>query len=118
MGDLDYRTTLGPGETVFFGAAVNYRTSVDAYVGGSALQIPDNGVNRWTRRMPFKIDGYALVDSRIGYEFPGERLTASLWGKNVFSTFHVNNVISYNDIIAQSAGMPATYGISVKLRWR
>ena len=68
--------------------------------------------------MPFKIDGYALVDARIGYEFPGDRITVSAWGKNVFNTYHVQNVISYNDIITQAVGQPATYGISLKVRWQ
>ncbi len=117
VGDLDYRIPMGSGGAVFVGGAVNYRTGVDAYVGGSELAIPDNGVNRWTRRVPFQIDGYALVDARLGYEFPGERATVSIWGKNVFNQFHVQNVISYNDIITQSVGMPATYGVSLKVRW-
>ena len=118
VGDIDYRIPTGSGGSFFVGAAVNYRTSVDAYVGGSALEIPDNGVNRWTKRVPFKIDGYALVDARLGYEFPGDRITVSLWGKNVFNTFNVQNVISYNDIITQSVGEPATYGVSLKVRWQ
>ena len=118
VGDLDYRIPTGSGGAVFMGAAVNYRTSVDAYVGGSTLAIPDNGVNRWTKSVPFKIDGYALVDARLGYEFPGNKATVSVWGKNVFNQFHVQNVISYNDIITQSVGMPATYGISLKVYWK
>ena len=118
MGDIDYRVPAGSGGTFFVGAGVNYRTSVDTYVGGSTLAIPDNGVNRWLSRIPFKIDGYALVDARLGYEFPGETITASLWGRNIFNKFHVQNVISYNDIITQSVGQPATYGVTLKVRWK
>ena len=117
-GDIDYRVPVGTGGTFFVGGAVSYRSSVDAYVGGSTLEIPDNGLNRWISRVPFKIDGYALVDARIGYEFPGDRITVSAWGKNVFNTYHVQNVISYNDIITQAVGQPATYGISLKVRWQ
>ncbi|WP_408586001.1 TonB-dependent receptor [Novosphingobium sp.] len=118
VGDIDYRVPTAAGGAVFMGAGVNYRTSVDAYVGGSTLAIPDNGVNRWTRRVPFKIDGYALVDARLGYDFPGDKLSLSVWGKNVFNTFHVQNVISYNDVITQATGQPATYGVSLKVRWK
>lgn len=99
------------------GAGVNYRTSIDAYVGGDSLAVPDNGVNRSTERFPFKIAGYALVDARLGYEFPGDKATISIWGKNVFNKFNVQNVISYNDIITRATGMPATYGISLKVKW-
>lgn len=118
VGDIDYRTQLANGGTVFLGGGVNYRTSADTYIGGSVLQIPDNGVNRWVSRIPFKIDGYALVDTRIGYEFPGEKITLSLWGKNIFNQFHVENVISYNDVIARAVGQPASYGVTLKVRWK
>lgn len=117
VGDIDYRIPTGSGGAVFLGAGVNYRTSIDAYVGGDSLAVPDNGVNRSTERFPFKIAGYALVDARLGYEFPGDKATISIWGKNVFNKFNVQNVISYNDIITRATGMPATYGISLKVKW-
>ena len=117
VGDLDYRIPTSSGGEVFLGGSVNYRTYVDAYIGGSELEIPNNGVNRWLNRVPFRIDGYALVDARIGYDFPGKRLTVSAWGKNIFNTFNVQNVISYNNIITQATGQPATYGVSLKVRW-
>lgn len=116
VGDIDYRVPTSSGGEVFVGAGVNYRTYQDAYIAGSDLQIPDNGVNRWLDRTAFRIDGYALVDARIGYTFPGERLTVSAWGKNVFNTFNVQNKISYNNIITQATGMPAAYGVSLKVR--
>ncbi len=117
VGDIEYRIPTHSGGALFVGGGVNYRTDVDAYIGGSELQIPDNGVNRWLNRIPFRIDGYALVDARIGYDFPGDRLTVSAWGKNVFNTFNVQNVISYNNIITQATGQPATYGLSLRVRW-
>ncbi len=117
-GDIDYRTELANGGTFFIGGNMTYKSSVDTYVGGSSLPIPDNGVNRWSRRIPFKIDGYAIFGSRIGYDFPGDRITLSAWGKNIFNKYYVENVISYNDIITQAVGQPRTYGISLKVRWK
>ncbi len=117
VGDIDYRIPTNAGGEFFVGASVNYRTSQDAYIAGSELEIPDNGVNRWLNRVPFRIDGYALVDARLGYAFPGERLTVSIWGKNIFDQFNVQNVISYNNIITQATGQPATYGVALKVRW-
>ncbi len=118
VGDVDYRMPTASGGEMFVGADVNYRSYVDAYIGGSQLMIPDNGVNRWLNRVPFRIDGYALVDARIGYTFPGERLTLSAYGKNIFNTFNVQNVISYNNIITQATGQPVTYGVSLRVRWQ
>jgi len=117
-GDIDYRVPTGNDGSFFVGASVNYRTSTDAYVGGSKLAIPDNGVNRWINRIPFKIGGYALVDARLGYEFPGKAVTVSAWGKNIFNKYNVQNIISYNDIITQSTGMARTYGLSLKVRMK
>ena len=118
IGDIDYRIPTASGGELFVGADVNYRSYVDAYIGGSQLSIPDNGVNRWLNRIPFRIDGYALVDARLGYTFPGERLTLSAYGKNIFNTFNVQNVISYNNIITQATGQPVTYGVSLRVRWQ
>ena len=118
VGDIDYRMPTASGGEMFVGVGVNYRTYVDAYIAGSELQIPNNGVNRWLNRVPFRIEGYALVDARIGYTFPGEKLTVSAYGKNVFNTFNAQNVISYNNIITQATGMPATYGVSLRVRMR
>jgi outer membrane receptor protein involved in Fe transport len=115
-GDIDYRIPTASGGEVFVGAGVNYRTYQDAYIAGSDLQIPDNGVNRWLNRTPFRIDGYALVDGRVGYTFPGDKVTVSAWGKNLFNTFNVQNIISYNNIITQATGMPAMYGFSLRVR--
>jgi outer membrane receptor protein involved in Fe transport len=118
VGDIDYRIPTSAGGEVFVGAGVNYRTYQDAYIAGSQLQIPDNGVNRWIDRTAFRIEGYALVDARMGYTFPGDKLTVSAWGKNVFNTFNVQNKISYNNIITQATGMPGTYGVSLRVRFK
>ncbi|KPF58457.1 hypothetical protein IP88_16560 [alpha proteobacterium AAP81b] len=118
VGDVDYRIPTAKGGEVFVGGSVNFRTSQDAYIAGSQLEIPDNGVNRWLTRVPFRIPGYALVDARLGYDFPGNRFTVSIWGKNIFNQFNVQNIISYNNIITQATGQPATYGVSFKVRWQ
>lgn len=117
IGDIDYRIPTANDGEFFVGTSVNFRTDQAAYIAGDELEIPDNGVNRWTNRVPFNIEGYTLVDARIGYTFPGERLTLSAWGKNIFNTFNVQNVISYNNIITQAVGMPVTYGLSARVRW-
>ena len=117
IGDLDYRIPTSNDGEFFVGTTVNFRTDTPAYIAGNELAIPDNGVNRWLNRIPFNIDGYTLVDARIGYTFPGEKLTLTAWGKNVFNTFNVQNIISYNNIITQATGQPVTYGVSLRVRW-
>lgn len=117
VGDIDYQIPLSSGALVSMGVSTRYRSNVDAYPAGSELEIPDNGVNRWTQRVPFKIDGYALVDARLRYTLPGDRVTFSAWAKNLTDEFYVTNVISYNNAITRMAGMPRTYGLEVNMRW-
>ena len=116
MGDVDYQMPLAGGGTLAMGATVSYRSEVDAYPAGG-LEVPDNGVNRWSDRVPFEIDSYAIVDARLAYTFPGDRMTVSAWAKNAFDDFYVTNVISYNDAITRTVGMPRTYGVAFTMNW-
>lgn len=117
VGDASYEIPTANGGNIFVGASANYRTDVDAYVGGRTLAVPDNGVNRSITTYPFRIAGYTLVDARLGYEIPGNRATFTLWGKNIFNAFNVQNAISYNDVITRATGMPATYGVRLDVKW-
>lgn len=116
MGDVDYQMPLAGGGTLAMGATISYRSEVDAYPAGS-LEVPDNGVNRWSDRVPFEIDSYAIVDARLAYTFPNDRMTVSAWAKNAFDDFYVTNVISYNDAITRTVGMPRTYGVAFTMNW-
>ena len=117
IGDVDYQIPLAGGGTISMGATASYRAAVDAYAAGSQLQVPDNGVNRWVDRVPFKIDGYWLLDARVAYSLPGDRVKISAWAKNLADEFYVTNVISYNNAITRATGMPRTYGIAVNMTW-
>lgn len=117
VGDIDYRMPLSSGANLAMGATVSYRSSVDAYAAGSVLQVPDNGVNRWSDRVPFEIDDYALVDARLAYTFASGDITLSAYAKNVFDEFYVSNVISYNNAITRTVGMPRTYGVAFTMNW-
>ena len=112
--DGDYRTKLANGAEIFMGATVNYRTSQDAYIGASTLTIPASAMARTLSPTPFVIDGYTTVDARLGYTFPGDQFTLSVWGKNLTNTDYATNKVSNNDVIVEQPGMPVTYGVSLK----
>nr|WP_217895286.1 TonB-dependent receptor [Sphingomonas sp. CDS-1] len=119
IGDVDYRIPLSDGGTIFLGGTVNYRSSADAYVGASRIEFPVGSNNsRTLLTRPYRIDGYTIVDARIGYEFPGDRVSVSAWGKNLFDTFNIQNAISYGPVAVRATGMPRTYGISLNVRWK
>jgi len=105
----------GDGET-FVGATANYRATEDAYIGASSIPLPSsvNGhaATRSEYQYPFVIPSYTTVDVRAGYRTPGGRFNVTLWGKNVFNRYIVDNAISYNDIIVRETGQPVTYGVS------
>ncbi|MEO1081589.1 MAG: TonB-dependent receptor [Pseudomonadota bacterium] len=117
LGDIDYQMPLANGGTLSAGATVTYRSSVDAYPAGGILQVPDNGVNRTTDLIPFEIDSYTILDARLAYAFPGDRMTLSAWAKNATDEFYVTNVISYNNAITRTVGMPRTYGVAFTMNW-
>ena len=75
------------------------------------------GVNRTTEVVPFEIDSYTLIDARLAYTFPGDKLTIAAWAKNATDEFYVTNVISYNNAITRAVGMPRTYGLTLSMNW-
>lgn len=111
--DADYAIPLSNDDEFFVGATVNYRTEADTYIGGGTIPFPNRADARTLSRFPFVIDGYTLVDARIGYRFPGQQLTISAWGKNIFNAFNVQNIVSYSDAIVRQVGEPATYGVTL-----
>ena len=117
VGDIDYRMPTASGGNLAIGATLSYRSSVDAYAAGSILEVPDNGVNRWSNRVPFMIGSYSLLDARIAYTFPGDKIVLAAWAKNLTDKFYVSNVISYNNAITRTVGMPRTYGLTFTMNW-
>lgn len=112
--DVDYRTKLANGGEFFLGGTVNFRTSQDAYIGARTLTIPASANARTTSPYPFVIDGYTTIDARLGYTFPGDHFTLSVWGKNLTDKTYATNKVSNNDVIIEQPGMPVTYGVTLK----
>lgn len=94
----------------FLGATVNYRSSTNAVVGGSTILVAGQDV--------YAIDGYTLVDGRIGVRSDDDRWEAQIWGKNIFNKYYWTNVLVGYDTTSRYAGRPATYGVSLSYRFR
>ena len=116
----DYRMQTASGGTPFFGANVNGRSSADTVPGGRTI----TAVNTVNSRVlpglvyPFRTNGFATVDGRIGYEAADGRWTAMVWAKNIFNTYYWTNVVTASDFSARYAGMPATYGVTLAFKIR
>jgi iron complex outermembrane receptor protein len=102
VGDSEYGHPLNQSLSAFVGGSVSYRTSSYAAFGENA---------------EFKMPGYSLVDLRTGVESRNGKWRVQVWGRNVLNKYYVLNVSRFIDTVASSAGMPATFGISVHVRF-
>ncbi|HKT73623.1 MAG TPA: TonB-dependent receptor [Steroidobacteraceae bacterium] len=86
----------------FFGGDVSTRSASQADFGNN----PD-----------FEIRPYTLVGLRAGIGASNDRWRVELWGKNVTDRFYVTNLFKPGDSLARFAGMPATYGVTLRTRF-
>jgi iron complex outermembrane recepter protein len=116
----DYTTPLSNGGALLIGVSVSAHTSEDAAPGANditAATIP-GAVTRDGVVHPFVMGGYSTVDARIKYDLPDGHWTVTLWGKNIFNTYYVTDVIAFPDGASQFAGMPATFGVTVGAKFK
>lgn len=115
----DYRIELAGGGHPFIGVSVRGQTKSVSTLGGDDIDFLTGpsyrnvgGIGR-----PFRIPGYAVVDGRAGYEFPGQRLSVSVWGKNIFNKYYITNSAQFLDATVRYTGLPATYGVTGSLKF-
>ena len=121
--NIDYRHELSNGGAPFVGVTVRAQSNQTAAIGGEDTTLPvapgrrfriAPGVNPYL----YMIDGYATVDARIGYEAPDGQWRVMLWGKNIFDKYYWTAVNPASDSEARFAGRPATYGVTLGLKFR
>lgn len=100
-GDAEYRFPLRGETEAYLGAGLTTRSSSQAAFGES----PE-----------FTIHDYALLDLRAGVDF-ANGMRVQVWGRNVTNKFYVNNISHLIDVVAQTTGMPATYGVTLGYRF-
>lgn len=111
--NIDYEQPISQNMKFFIGAGANLRSDTISVVGGdsnAANAIPNT----------FKLQGiedYVLVDARIGLANVDDRWRVSVFGKNIFNQYYWNNSVTSSDAVARFAGMPATYGVSLSVKY-
>lgn len=111
--NADYEVPLSGSTNGFVGGTVSYRSSTVAVVGGDiAPPTTASAVGN-----PLIIEGYTLVDLRAGISSADDRWRISVFGKNVFNEYYWSNVVAAFDTIGRYAGRPASYGVSLSLRY-
>ena len=97
---LDYAGQLGNGNMLL--AGFSYSSQGDYFTGASNIA-------------DFLIDGYALFNARLGYEWGNGRWRADLWGKNLGDEDYVR-IRGNSGALAEYFGAPRTYGINLTYR--
>jgi outer membrane receptor protein involved in Fe transport len=118
--NADYRYSMASGGTPFVGVSVLGKSLQDTAVGGRDITIPASPVVRLLAGVthPFTTNAYATVDARIGYEAPGGAWRVMVYGRNIFNKYYWTNVVTASDASARYAGLPATYGITVGVKFK
>ena len=115
--DLDYRTDLQNGGSIFAGINVTGQTDADAVFNGDDLALPQDRIDAGTAKSLvtnyFEIESYATLGARLGYETQDGRWRMMLWGKNITDEYYYNAVIPSSENGARVAGRPRTYGVTV-----
>lgn len=87
----------------YAGAALNYQSDNDA--------IFDDGDQ-------FSLPGRTLIDIRAGVQTKDGEWSVQAFGRNVTNRYYWINVAHTVDTVAKYAGMPATYGVSLRHRFQ
>jgi iron complex outermembrane receptor protein len=61
-----------------------------------------------------KNPGYVLADLRAGLETDDGAWRIEVWGRNVTNKYYDINKSRTSDVVYGFAGMPATYGVSLR----
>ena len=101
--DGQYETRVSDRLGLFFGGNVQIQGKTSTAFGGLPI---------------FHIPSYALVDLRAGVKSNGDKWRAWLWGRNVLDKFYYTSLAFLpTDATVRYAGQPATYGVSLSLRY-
>lgn len=109
VADAEYRFHVGQTKEVFFGGSLTGRTGAEAVFNGTTAPLPG--------QTPLRLNGYALLDLRLGIEGDNGKWRAQIWGQNVTNKYYLINKARLADSVSALTGMPATYGISLSYKY-
>lgn len=102
VADVDYRWDVSDGLVGFVGGGVTYQSSTNSQLG----ELP-----------ALAIDSYALVDLRAGLESADGAWRLSAWGRNVGDVYYWTAANRNLDTTVRFTGRPATYGVTLSLKF-
>lgn len=102
LGDAEYLFPVSSRLSVFFGSNASYRSATNAAFGD---------------RAETAIPAYTLLDVRAGIQSSDDAWRVQFWGHNVLNRYYLVSAEHLVDAVTRTAGMPATYGITISGRF-
>lgn len=111
VADAQYTMPLSAKLDGFVGAALTSRSgTATALLTGATAVAGQEGL--------LHIAGYTLLDLRAGVEGDAGQWRLEFWARNVTNKFYANSVTRFTDVVTRYAGMPATYGVTLNLKFK
>ncbi len=119
---VDYETPVTADLNAFVGATMLYQSkTIGLFARPEQISLVDlDSTQKPGVKVPgdaFDIKAYTTVDAQLGVSSQAGGWKAWIWGKNVFNTYYWTNATQSFDSIYRLAAMPATYGVSVSMRF-
>ena len=105
--DGQYERPITGALDAFFGSSLTYHSKTNSTFDTPSAPAPT-----------FALKSYTILDLRAGIAASDGSWRLSVFAKNVTNTFYVLDVFNNVDTLYRDAGMPATYGISLNVKWR
>jgi len=104
-----YDWNISPDYTAFVSADASYQTKTSAAFGSDEAYADG--------APPLEIKAYGLLNLTAGVAPANQRWRVEIWAKNATNTYYWTTVNYISDTVAKLAGMPATYGVTVGIRY-
>lgn len=104
--DAEYEWLRQSAWAPFVGANLYFQGRENATFQNALLKAPD-----------FVIPSYTTLGVRAGLRSTNDRWQVEVYGRNVLNRYYLTTITSYLDTRVHFAGMPAVYGVDVRLKF-
>ncbi|HVV34241.1 MAG TPA: TonB-dependent receptor [Vitreimonas sp.] len=111
VANADYEWPVMNNISAFVGGNVTYHSSTYAGIGTDSIP-GGTGTD-----LNLAISGYTTLDLRAGFSSDNDRWRLTFWGHNVTDEYYWVNTVRLNDVVVRYPGMPATYGVTLSLKY-
>lgn len=105
-GDAEYEWNSRGTWDPFAGANVLFQGRENATFQNAVLKAPD-----------FEIGSYATLDVRAGLRSTDDKWQVEVYGRNVLNRYYLTTITSYLDTRIHFTGMPAVYGVDIRINF-